>query len=245
MILQEFYNLYKGKENVGNTPGNRGQCVGLVSLWMDNFDVPHVWGHAKDLYKNAPSEYFQKIPNTPDAIVQDGDIVVWNAGYNGTYGHTGIAKGKHDINSFEVFQQNDPLGSTPHIKKYNYAYVIGWLRPRALPANDTMVIKKEVFEALVTKATAYDNLLVEHKNNEQTVLQKQERIEGLEGENKELTDDVEQLGRINKDLQTKLEKCEGNIQKPPKAPSQDVKVNPKPNPSILIRLFNFFKRWSK
>src|SRR3990167_6912012 len=131
MTLNEFYNKYKGQANVGNTEANRGECVGISSLWMDNFNVPHVYGHAKDLYANAPDEYFAKIPNTPDAIVQEGDIVVWSAGYNGTYGHTGIAKGKADVNTFECFEQNDPLGSKPHIKKYNYAYVLGWLRPNA------------------------------------------------------------------------------------------------------------------
>lgn len=131
MTLQAFYDKYNNQPNVGNTPANLGECVGLVSLWMDQFKVPHVYGHAKDLYANTPDEYFAKIPNTPDAIVQDGDIVVWSAGYNGTYGHTGIAKGKADVNSFECFEQNDPLGSKPHIKKYNYAYIIGWLRPRS------------------------------------------------------------------------------------------------------------------
>lgn len=130
MTLQEFYDKYNGKSNVGNTAVNRGECVGLSSLWMDNFNVPHVYGHAKDLYANAPDEYFAKIPNTPDAIVQEGDIVVWGQGYNGTFGHTGVAKGKADVSSFECFQQNDPLGSKPHIKRYNYSYVIGWLRPK-------------------------------------------------------------------------------------------------------------------
>lgn len=131
MSYQDFFNLYNGKSGVGNTPENKGQCVGLVSLWMDTFGIPHVWGHAKDLYNNAPEEHFVKIPNTPEAIPQEGDIMVWSGGYNGTYGHTGIAHGKADINKFDCFEQNDPLGSNCHIKNYNYSYVIGWLRPKA------------------------------------------------------------------------------------------------------------------
>lgn len=131
MTLEEFISKYSGQKNVGNTPENRGECVGVSSLWMDNFDIPHVWGHATDLYKNASTKDFTKIPNTPDAIVQKGDIVVWGKGYNGTFGHTGVATGTNtDVNRFDCFQQNDPLGSTPHIKNYNYAYVIGWLRPK-------------------------------------------------------------------------------------------------------------------
>ena len=128
MTIQEFFDKYNNQPNVGNTPQNRGECVGLVSLWMDNFNIPHVYGHAKDLYVNAPDDYFAKIANTPDAIVQEGDMVVWGAGYNGTFGHTGIAKGKATVDKFDCFEQNDPLGSKPHIKTYNYAYVIGWLR---------------------------------------------------------------------------------------------------------------------
>jgi len=136
LTFEQFYNEYKGKPNVGNTAANKGECVGLSSLWMDNFNIPHVYGHAKDLYTNAKTTDFAKIPNSPDAIVQKGDIVVWSAGFNGTYGHTGIATGKADINSFECFEQNDPLGSTPHNKTYNYAYVIGWLRPKKAIVDD-------------------------------------------------------------------------------------------------------------
>jgi len=130
LTFDNFYNQYKGKKDVGNTAGNIGECVGLVSLWMDNFDVPHVYGHAKDLYANAPAEHFKKIPNTPDAIPIKGDIIIWSAGFNGNYGHTGICTGKADINRLEVFEQNNPLGSDCHLREYNYAYIIGWLRPK-------------------------------------------------------------------------------------------------------------------
>lgn len=129
--FEEFQKKYTGQKNVGNTPENTGECVGLSSLWMDNFNVPHLYGHAMDLYKNASTKDFIKIPNTPEAVVQKGDIVIWGKGYNGTFGHTGIATGTNtDANRFDCFQQNDPLNSTPHIKNYNYAYVTGWLRPK-------------------------------------------------------------------------------------------------------------------
>ena len=155
MTFDEFYNKYKGQKDVGNTAANKGECVGLSSLWMDNFGIAHVYGHAKDLYANAKTTDFAKIPNTPDAIVQKGDIVVWSANYNGTYGHTGVATGKADINTFECFEQNDPLGSTPHLKTYNYAYVTGWLRPKKAII-DTVSVPKEDFERLVRKSSAYD-----------------------------------------------------------------------------------------
>ena len=155
MSYEDFYNKYKGQKDVGNTVANKGECVGLSSLWMDNFEITHVYGHAKDLYANAKTTDFAKIPNTPDAIVQKGDIVVWGAGYNGTYGHTGVATGKADVNTFECFEQNDPLGSTPHLKTYNYAYVIGWLRPKKAVI-DAVSVPKADFERLRRKSDAYD-----------------------------------------------------------------------------------------
>ena len=133
MNIQEFYNNFNGKAGVGTTAANTGECVGLVMSWIKFLGLPTFYGHAKDLYANAPDEYFAKISNTPDAIIQEGDIAVWEAGFNGNYGHTGIARGKADVNKFDCFEQNDPLGSKPHIKTYNYAYIIGWLRAKTTP----------------------------------------------------------------------------------------------------------------
>jgi hypothetical protein len=158
MTFTEFKNQYNGQSNVGNTAANRGQCVGLVSLWMDNFKIAHVWGDAKDLYANASDKDFAKIPNDPTAIPQQGDIIVWSSAFNGGVGHTGIASGKADVNTFECFEQNDPIGSSPHLKTYNYAYVTGWLRPivAQTTATDAISVPKATFEDLVRKATAFD-----------------------------------------------------------------------------------------
>ncbi len=175
MNFTEFLNKYNGMNGVGNTPENKGQCTGLTSLWMDNFGISHVFGNAEDLYTNALDKDFIKIPNTPDGIVQDGDIVVWGHGFNQTFGHTGIAYGKADVNSFDCFEQNDPLGSTPHIKNYNYAYVIGWLRPRAsiISAEPMATITQkdlddlrfradDAWNKLQAKTTAYDTLTTQY-----------------------------------------------------------------------------------
>ncbi|MEK6829961.1 MAG: hypothetical protein AABY15_07635 [Nanoarchaeota archaeon] len=184
MTLRDFYNKYKGQKNVGNTPENRGECVGLASLWMDVFNIPHVYGHAQDLYKNAKDADFAKIPNTPDAIIQDGDIPVWGHGFNGTFGHTGIAYGNHDVNNFDCFEQNDPLGSTSHIKRYNYAYVIGWLRPKNLPQSQDTVSKEK-----------YD---IDIASRDNQIKERDEQIKVLEGklsecENKPPISDSEEI----------------------------------------------------
>lgn len=155
MTYQELYNQYNGQKGVGNTPQNLGQCVGLVEVFIRGNGLDQVWGDAKDLYANAPEDSFLKIPNTPTAIPQQGDIIIWSGDYNGGAGHTGIATGKGDVNTFDCFEQNDPLGSACHVKTYNYAYVTGWLRFKVQPAS-TVAVPSDTFTQLVDKSTKYD-----------------------------------------------------------------------------------------
>lgn len=184
MTLSEFIKQYTGKSGVGNTPENMGECVGVSSLWMDNFNIAHVYGNAADLYKNAPTADFTKIPNTPDAIVQAGDIVIWGKGYNGTYGHTGVATGTNtDVNRFDCFQQNDPLGSTPHIKNYNYAYVTGWLRPKST------VIPQDTVHPQITDQTKLP--ILDENGNQMEVQALRSRLADLTRDNKNLMQSIE------------------------------------------------------
>ena len=129
MTFTEFVTKYNGQKNVGNTAENKGQCVGLIANWVDELNLPHIWGHAMDLFVNADEKFFQKILNTPDAIPIAGDIIVWNKKFNGTVGHTGLATSTGTTSTFECFEQNDPLGSACHMKTYNYNSITGWLRP--------------------------------------------------------------------------------------------------------------------
>lgn len=132
MTFEEFLKKYNRQKNVGNTPDNTGQCVGLVMVWLASQNQPHIWGHAKDLLTNADRNFYEVILNTPEAIPQKGDVIVWGQGFNSTYGHTAICTGKTDVNTFEVFEQNNPIGSDCHLRAYkNYAYVLGWLRPKS------------------------------------------------------------------------------------------------------------------
>ena len=153
LSFQEFLNKYNGQQNVGNTTENTGQCVGLVAVWVDALSLPHIWGNACDLFVNANEKFFTKILNTPDAIPQAGDIIVWSAKFNGTVGHTGIATGTADINTFECFEQNDPLKSNCHLKTYNYNFVTGWLRPKvsSVGVDPVILAQSDAFIAICTK----------------------------------------------------------------------------------------------
>jgi hypothetical protein len=127
--LHTFIAEYAGRPNCGNTDANIGQCVGLVECWIDALRLPHVWGNALDLLVNAPAESYKHILNTPTNYPSPGDIVVWGGTWGNGYGHTGICVTGH-VMEFTAFQQNDPIGSTPHIKLYSYGGVRGWLHPR-------------------------------------------------------------------------------------------------------------------
>ena len=133
MSLAEFIAKYTGVQT-GNTAQNLGQCVGLVSVWMDSQNIPHEWGNAKDLLASADPAYFEVIKNTPTGVPSAGDIVVWDGSWGNGAGHTGIFI-SGDANTFQCFEQNDPDGSTPHIKQYDYAGVIGWLHIKVQPSN--------------------------------------------------------------------------------------------------------------
>lgn len=137
--LTQFVSDLNGKGNIGNTPENKGQCVGLAFAWILNLGQSHFYGHAKDLFTNAPVSEYTKIKNTPDAYPEAGDIIVWNNTMGGGYGHIAIVIGSDKVgDSFTVFEQNNPTGSPCRVYTYkNWNGVIGWLRPNKLPADTT------------------------------------------------------------------------------------------------------------
>lgn len=110
-----------------------------MEVWTDQLGLAHTWGDAADLFANADFNNFDKIKNAPENFPQLGDIIIWDHKFNTGAGHTGVATGQNtDVNKLDVFEQNDPLGSACHLKSYNYAYIIGWLRPK-IPADPVAV----------------------------------------------------------------------------------------------------------
>jgi len=132
MTIQEFLNFFNGI--YADYDGAYGdQCFDLVNNYSRWIGAQRFTGeNAFEIYNQAGSFYTQ-IPNSPSAVPQKGDIVVWSGNFNAGAGHTGVATGKGDINTFEVLEQNDPLNSNCHLKTYNYFAVLGWLRPKTLP----------------------------------------------------------------------------------------------------------------
>ncbi len=206
MNLDNFITAYNGKKGVGNTTANKGECVGLVMVWLvDTLKQPHVWGHAMDLLKNADRTAYDVILNTPDAVPQKGDVIVWRKGFNGTFGHTAIATGTGTTNSFEVFEQNNPLGAGCRLHTYSYSFVDGWLRPKAVAEGCLLANTEEnrvTFERLVANSTTYDAIKAAGFSNVETILSK---ITSLNEEKEALRQDYER--RLD-ELQTKLHEFE-------------------------------------
>lgn len=109
------------------------QCVDLVKVYLDwCFGInPGAWGNAKDYWNalNRPgmAEHFYRVQNTPDLVVQKGDIVVWGAMSGNPYGHVAIGLGEGDLNGFQSLDQN---WGTSYVKQvgHNFNNVLGVLR---------------------------------------------------------------------------------------------------------------------
>lgn len=125
MELQAYIDTHKGA-NIGNTPENKGECVGYISVYFDTWKASHVYGNANQLYANAGADY-DKGTNWP---APRGAAATFGKpyGYIGGvyYGHTGLSLGDG-----RLAQQNDPDGSLPAVKKYTNNGYIGWIRPKS------------------------------------------------------------------------------------------------------------------
>ncbi|OPZ94161.1 MAG: putative cell wall hydrolase LytN precursor [Firmicutes bacterium ADurb.Bin419] len=105
------------------------QCVDLFNFYKEFIGGQDIGGvaYAYQLWNNAGSGW-EKIPNTPDAVPQLGDIIIWGTEV-GEAGHVAIFN-EGDINTFVSLDQNWPIGSCTHYQQHNYWGVIGWLRSK-------------------------------------------------------------------------------------------------------------------
>lgn len=134
ITVDDFIRLFNGHWcDWDGVAGN--QCFDMANYYSWAIGGQPFYGTgAKDIYTQAGTFYTQ-IPNTPTAVPQKGDIVVWSGALNGGWGHVGVSTGVGDINTFQVLEQNDPTNKSCQLKTYNYGYVLGWLHPKVLPTD--------------------------------------------------------------------------------------------------------------
>lgn len=131
------------------------QCVDLVDQYLkDCFGIEGVWCNgAKDLYNNFSSypalvKAFDRVPNTPDLIVREGDIVIWGGG---SWGHTGIGTGHGTVDWFITLEENtlgrhEPTQLVKHWFANDIANpCLGVLRPKKTPGGTSKPMDTEVW----------------------------------------------------------------------------------------------------
>lgn len=170
--LQTFEAQYTGVANVGDTPQNLGQCVGLIEKWLDVFNLPHIWGNAIDLPANAPAANYTVINNTPTGSPSPGDVFVLKEPYGATLqngqtvylGHCGVVI-VADLNQVTMFEANDPLGAAPQIKSYSYTNDCQWIHPNIFsPTVTQTVTDQQSTDLLNAQITATSNCLTQLKS---------------------------------------------------------------------------------
>lgn len=157
-----FFSQYNGKFVEVSDSNALNQCMDLAYAYLDTLGIDRaairhpfayqIWDQPTDMC----AANFWLMPNSPSALPVTGDIVVWRASYNGGAGHVGICTGRADLNSMDVFEQNDPLKSPCHVKIYGYTGVYGWLRRKEVI--DTSGLQQQI-KALQAKIENAKNAL--------------------------------------------------------------------------------------
>lgn len=131
MSIDDVIKKYFDQPNVGDTPQNKGQCVGLIECYIDDLGLPHDWGNAKDLLADADTTKFTVVKNNPSDTSQFppiGAIMVLDGTWGNGDGHTGVVVFADGI-VYAMLEQNNPTGHKPQILTHDYKGVLGWLIP--------------------------------------------------------------------------------------------------------------------
>jgi len=164
MTLAQFITKYEGKEWGYPTQDQyKGQCLSSVKWYMREvfgFNPPPSGVNAAYGYwtnfPNPLSDYFIKVTNTKEAIINPGDVPIWNSKVGGGYGHIAVCiQGGKD--SFISLDQNWQ-GKAAHRVTHNFNNIYGWLRPKEI-MSDAVQVDSKTFERLVTNSTRWDEVL--------------------------------------------------------------------------------------
>lgn len=245
MTFQQFLEAYNGKYI--DFDGYYGaQCMDLMHQYIVevlgiNSASVLAAPCAKDVYNNFDNitghDRFERIPNTPTGMPNEGDIMFWG---NGTWGHVAIYI-NGDVNGFNSFDQNYPTGTPCHVQGHNYDNVLGWLRMKP-----TVDLQAELDKCRERRDELY-NICVKHcetlnvnpdeqmtaltaeieklvgledqiADRDKKILDANKQIENLQTELTQLSKDNEKLDNDNQALTGQVNEQKINIAE------QDVKI---------------------
>jgi len=130
LTLQQFVNQWNGK-HLEFDGAYAYQCVDLTKAWQSNLGLSITRGNAKDWQYTASRKDYTWIPNSITAVAKSGDIVIFDKGLFGRYGHIGVCTSANALN-ITCFEQNNPIGSVcRNVYHPMYRGVVGWLRPHS------------------------------------------------------------------------------------------------------------------
>jgi CHAP domain len=124
--LLAFITAEVGKAGAGTNSVNRGQCTGLVALWLAAEAKPAIFADGKDMLTAADPAVYTVTQNSPKNFPSAGDVVSWNESFGAGHGHTAIAVQAGELR-LVVFEQNNPDGAAPRLAVHGYTAVQGWL----------------------------------------------------------------------------------------------------------------------
>lgn len=183
MQIKTFFEAYEGLwvefRSIAN-PDTRDQCTDLFLVYnREVVGAPTIYGNASDYWTNYPTEFYDKIPNTPTGVPKLGDVMIWGNTY-GPYGHIAVCTDIADTNTFTSFDQNDPLKSPCHYQLHTYAGLLGWLRPKSLPEEPQLVdpnkVKVDLGELGIMEVQAIKSLISDLKRD---VKNEQDKLNGF------------------------------------------------------------------
>lgn len=161
MTAQDFLNTYNG-QSLLYAPSTtreylRGQCVQATCFFVVGNGKPIIWADAYKWWSSGQyPESYDRIPNSPSAVPQPGDIIIWSPFLSGSGGAGHIAVCLQPLpgtGTFISVDQNWGGNKTVHKVTHNYNYVVGWLRIKgASPAPQP--IKTEGPEMIASREEA-------------------------------------------------------------------------------------------
>lgn len=159
MNIRDFFWAYIDlwvESNKSSDPSTYDQCVDLWRVFNRKIiKAPDIFGNPPELWEKYQSNYYEKIPNTPEGVPQLGDVIVWGKSYGGI-GHIAICTEIANKRTFTSFDQNDPINEPCHFQPHTYTGVLGWLRPKnqLLVAEPQAEEVETIPDASLTKAEA-------------------------------------------------------------------------------------------
>src|SRR3990172_58394 len=161
-------------------PDTRDQCTDLFQVYNNRVvGGPNTSGNAVDYFTNYPTDFYEKIINTPTGVPQLGDVIVWGTKY-GQWGHIAICTDIASTTGFTSFDQNDPYKSRCHFQPHTYTGVLGWLRPKNLPVVDPEKVKIDLGEPWgVQEVQAIKSMLRDAAIGLASALEKGKQLDGF------------------------------------------------------------------